>query len=61
MNSSGLDPYVMQDVSFRIDPVVNDGDGDVGDYVLKSIDHTSVKDCLSAVANRIIMRCFFGL
>lgn len=47
---SGTDPVVVQDISFRIDNVANQGVGDAGDYLLKSADQTDVKHGLTAVA-----------
>lgn len=37
--------YILEDVSFRIDPVANDGRGDVDDYLLRGLmQHTPVPE-----------------
>lgn len=50
LGGSGLASHVMQDVSFRIDPVANNGEGDGEDYLLDGINQKDVKAGLSAVA-----------
>jgi hypothetical protein len=50
LGTSGMASYVVQDVSFRIDPVANEGRGDGEDYLFSGINQKDAKAGLSAVA-----------
>jgi hypothetical protein len=50
LGTSGMASYVVQDVSFCIDPVANEGHGDGEDYLFSGINQKDAKAGLSAVA-----------